>query len=76
MSREYFHWKLGTINVRTGKEDQKLEQIVKEIRKADLSVCGLQEVRRIKTGSALISNEGNKYEIYWSGHASMELESF
>jgi len=69
MSREYFHWKLGTINVRTGKEDQKLEQIVKEIRKADLSVCGLQEVRRIKTGSALISNEGNKYEIYWSGHS-------
>lgn len=69
MPRNHAHRKLGTINVRTGKEDQKLEQIIREIRKANLTICGLQEVRRIKTGSVLIQNEGNKYEIYWSGHS-------
>ena len=65
-----FHsWKIGTINIRTGKDDEKLERVVNEIDKADLAICGLQEVRRLNKGSALVkSNSGKKYEVHWSGH--------
>ncbi|XP_066925162.1 uncharacterized protein [Clytia hemisphaerica] len=72
---KHFHnWKLGTINVRTAREDEKLEKVFKEIRKANLSICGLQEVRR-KNGLALIElNELNeKYEVYWSGYATKRI---
>lgn len=34
---------IGTINIKTGKDDEKLN----EISKADLSICGLQEVCRL-----------------------------
>ena len=69
-------WKIGTINVRTGKEDEKLERIVNEIAKADLALCGLQEVRRLDKGSALIqANNDSKYEVYWSGHVNKCLHS-
>ena len=68
MPKLYHNWKIGTINVRTGKDDDKLERIVKEIDKAGLIVCGLQEVRRLNKGSAIIKTETSKeYEIYWSG---------
>ena len=43
-----------------------------KIGRAGLSVCGIQESRRTKTGSALISStidNNHKYEIYWSGHS-------
>ena len=67
----YHNWKFGTINIRTGSDDKKIERVVKEIDKANLTICGLQEVRRLDTGSALIktcrNGINNKYEIYWSG---------
>ena len=73
MAKKFHHWRIGTINVRTGKEDQKLERIVHEMGRAKLSICGLQEFRRIKSGSALVSpntdDHDQKYEIYWSGHS-------
>ena len=65
-------WKIGTINVRTGKEDEKIERIVREVDKAGLYICALQEVRRLNKGSAIVSceceNSLNKYEIHWSGN--------
>ena len=67
MAKDFHHWKIGTINVRTGKDDEKLERIISEISKAKLSICGIQEVRRIKSGSALITVNDKKYEFYWSG---------
>jgi exonuclease III len=73
MARRKFHqWRIGTINFRTGKDDEKIERTVHEIHKAGLSICGLQEVRRLNKGSALISNnidDGTEYKIYWSGHS-------
>lgn len=72
MPKSFCKWKVGTVNIRTGKDDQKLEQVVHEIDKAGLTICGLQEVRRLKTGSALIpvevDNNTTKYEVYWSGN--------
>jgi len=41
---------LTTINIRTEKEDKKIERVIHEIAKAKLSVCCLQEVRRLKQG--------------------------
>ena len=57
------------LNIRTGKDDEKLERVVNEIDKANLSICGLQEVRRLNKSSALIkSDSGSEYEVHWSGH--------
>ena len=69
---KHFHdWKLGTINVRTAREDAKLEKVVSEIGRAGLSVCGLQEVRRIKNNSVLIKLDNEmQYEVYWSGYST------
>ena len=70
-------WKFGTINVRTGREDSKLNNIIKEIDKANLSICAIQELRRLSTGSACISSTLNgkttDYEIYWKGHTSKRI---
>ena len=64
--------KIGTINIRTGKEDQKLSNCINEIHKSGLSICVLQEVRRLGKGSATITvkrqTKRTDYEIYWSGH--------
>eukprot|EP00111_Clytia_hemisphaerica_P017270 TCONS_00051124-protein len=67
----YYNWNIGTINIRTGKDDEKLERVVNEISKANLSICGLQEVCRLNNDSAVIkSDSGSKYEVYWSGYVS------
>ena len=71
----HFHqWRIGTTNIRTGKDDIKLENCVTEIAKANLSVCAFQEVRRLNTSSVKINTKLNginfKYELYWSGHAT------
>ena len=67
-----FHkWSIGTVNIRTGKDDEKLERVVRQINKAKLSICGLQEVRRLNKGSALIQcndESRNSYEVHWSGY--------
>ena len=66
-------WRIGTVNIRTGKDDQKLERVIHEIVKAKLSICCLQEVRRLANNSVIITNTTNnveqKYELYWSGHS-------
>ncbi|XP_066928505.1 uncharacterized protein [Clytia hemisphaerica] len=70
-------WKIGTINVRTGRDDIKLNHIINEINKANLSICAIQELRRLSTGSAtipsVINEKTTKYEIYWKGHISKRI---
>ena len=69
MPKTFHKWKIGTINIRTGRDDEKLERVIKEIDKAGLTICGLQEVRRLNKGSASVTVENNnKYEVYWSGN--------
>ena len=36
MPKIYHKWDIGTINIRTGKDDEKLERVVNEIDKQDL----------------------------------------
>ena len=65
------HWSFGTINIRSGKERDegaKLYTITKEIAKADLSFCCLQEVKYRGSGQKLIRlDSGESYEFYWCG---------
>ena len=69
MPKTYHKWKIGTVNIRTGKDDEKLERVVNEINKANITICGLQEVRRLNKSSAIIkTNTNSKYEVYWSGN--------
>ena len=75
MIKDHYHsWRVGTINIRTGKDDEKLERVIHEIAKARLSICCLQEVRRLNNSSVSITSKQNnvdhKYELYWSGHAT------
>ncbi|XP_066927730.1 craniofacial development protein 2-like [Clytia hemisphaerica] len=69
MKQTFYKWNIGTINVRTCKDDLKLERVVQEIHKANLEISALQEVRRLKQGSATVKCDNSKYEIYWSGHS-------
>ena len=71
--KNFYPWRIGTINIRTGKEDLKIEKVIHEIAKAKLSICCLQEVRRLNSNSVIISKKiedvEQKYELYWSGHS-------
>ena len=74
MAEKMFHrWRIGTVNIRTGKDDIKLENVVHQIDRAKLSICGLQEVRRLGTSSCTVKSTigdiRNQFEGYWSGHA-------
>ena len=77
MVSKFHQWRIGTINIRTGKEDEKLQRAVHQIHKAGLSVCGLQEVRRLNNGSAVIESEIDdhkaRYELFWSGYVHKRL---
>ena len=73
VEKKFRSWRIGTVNIRTGKEDIKLENVVHQINRARLAICGLQEVRRLGTDACVIesttSDSTNKYEVHWSGHA-------
>jgi exonuclease III len=61
-----FHqWKLATINISTGSDDWRLEEAVRQISRSGLSICALQEVRRLEKGNTIIEFDGYKYE--WNG---------
>ena len=63
MSKKNFHqWRIGTINIRTEKDDQKHERVIYEIAKARLLVCCLQEVRRLDNGSVAITDKQTNIE--------------
>ena len=64
-------WKFGTINIRSGKERDegaKIYSICKEISKAGLSICCLQEVKYRNTESKMIRlKTGEEFEFHWCG---------
>ena len=64
-------WKLGTINIRSGKEKSygsKIYRIAKEVARAGLSICCLQEVRYRNIGDKIIAlNTGEKFRFMWCG---------
>ena len=67
----FFRWKFGTVNIRTGKETSggaKLYMIIKEVTRANLEFCCLQEVRYRNTGKKMIKlDTGEAYIFWWCG---------
>ena len=74
MRNKIFHsWRIGNINIRTGKDDQKIERVIHETAKAKISVCCLQGVRRLNNSVIVANKQKNveqKYKLCWSSHAS------
>ena len=70
-SNLFHEWKFGTLNVRSGKEKlegARIYAIAKEVERANLSFCCLQEVRHRKTGKKLITlDSGVQYSFLWCG---------
>ena len=67
-----FHeWKFGTLNIRSGKEKlegARMYEITKEVARANLTFCILQEVRHRNTGKKVIElNNGERYNFLWCG---------
>ena len=67
-----FHsWSFGSVNIRSGKERDeggKLYTIAKEVSRADLTFCCLQEVKYLNSGKKLIElDNGEKFEFHWCG---------
>ena len=64
-------WGFGTINIRTGKEKDegaKIYAVAKEIARAGLTFCCLQEVRYRNTGNKLIRlDTGEEFKFHWCG---------
>ena len=69
---DLFHeWKFGTLNIRSGKEKlegARMYEITKEVARANLTFCILQEVRHRNTGKKVIElNNGERYNFLWCG---------
>ena len=68
---DFKKWKLGSINIRSGKEKSegaKMYCIAKEVARAGLSICLIQEVRYRNNDQRKIRlNTGEEYEFIWSG---------
>ena len=66
-----FNWKIGTINIRTGKEQSegaKMYMVTKQVANAGLLICSLQEVRHRNSGKKIINlDTGESYIFFWSG---------
>ena len=67
----FHNWKFGTLNVRSGKEKlegARIYEITKEVSRAKLSFCVLQEVRHRNSGKKIIElNNGERYVFLWCG---------
>ena len=70
-SKNFKKWKFGTINIRSGKERDlgaKLYCIAKEVSKAGLTFCCLQEVKYLNNDKKIITlDTGEKFEFHWCG---------
>lgn len=64
-------WKLGSLNIRSGKEKlegARIYGITKEISRENLEICCLQEVKYRNTGKKIIElDTGVKYNFLWCG---------
>ena len=76
--QQFKKWNFGTINIRTGgekSEGAKMYAVTKEIAKANLLFCCLQEVRWRGIDSKIIQlDTGEKYEFHWCGHKKKREE--
>jgi len=75
------NWKLGSINIRTGGEKSvggKMYMVTKEVAKAGLSMCLLQEVRYKNNGrrywaiQSILEKNMNLYGMVLKSNASFE----
>ena len=69
-SRLQHQFNAGSINVRTATCDAKCEEVIaREADRANLTICGLQETRRLKKGEVILNIPGKKsqYIFHWSG---------
>ena len=70
-------WEFGTLNVRSGKEKlegARMYMITKEVARAKLSFCCLQEVRHRKSGKKIIQlDTGEKYSFLWCGYKKRRM---
>ena len=66
-----FNWKIGTINIRTGREQSegaRMYMVTKQVASLGLLVCSLQEVRHRNSGKKIINlDTGESYIFFWSG---------
>ena len=71
IKKQFYKWKFGSINIRSGKEKERGAEmyiIAREVDRADLQFCCIQEVRHRNTGKKIMRlNNGNKYAFLWSG---------
>lgn len=70
--KNFKSWSFGTINIQSGHEKNegaKIYSVAKEVAKANLAFCCLQEVRWRNTGSKIITlNTGERFEFHWAGY--------
>ena len=70
-------WEFGTLNVRSGKEKlegARMYMITKEVARAKLSFCCLQEVRHRKSGKKIIQlDTGDRYSFLWCGYKKKRM---
>ena len=69
-TKSFKNWSFGTINIQSGHEkNEKIYSVTKEIVKANLAFCCLQEVCWRGTGSKIIAlDTGKKFEFHWAGY--------
>ena len=65
-------FKLGTVNVSTAREEQRLQQIADQVAQYGLLACAVQETKRIGNGSAMLKARDadgieQNFHFYWSG---------
>ena len=70
LKKSIFHeWQFGSINLRSGKEKDegaKMYMVAKEVARANLAFCCLQEVKYRNSGKKLINlDSGEKFEFHW-----------
>ena len=70
-TKQYCHWKLGTINVLTASDDLLLYECMRQCTRAGLDICCFQEFRRLGNDSLSLSvtldDKTTDWNIWWSG---------
>ena len=71
-TKNFKNWSFGTINIQSGHEKNeggKIYSVAKEIVKANLAFCCLQEVCWRGTGSKIITlDTGKSFEFHWADY--------
>ena len=64
-----FHfWKIGQVNIRTGREDFRIEEAIRQMHRAKLSICCFQEVRRLNSGDLIHKVDNQEYQLFYNGY--------